>query len=125
MMERTINQYMERVTATENCGNKRLYYIGDRFLVIVSTYAPDPKIMGCFKRHGYIKEIPSMAFAVHTYYTDESGKCWERYNITLNPSDDGKHQVINPYFLREATPENERELVAECIHLAVEAGAIE
>ena len=115
---------MKRVTATENCGNKHLYHIGDKFLVTVSTRIPSYEVMKCYKRNGQIKEIPNTVLVIYTYFTDEKGQFKDRYNITLKPSDYRDYQIINLDFLREATPENERELVAECIRLAVEAGAI-
>ncbi len=124
MRASAVNKYMERVTVTENRRNKRLYHIGDKFLVAVSTRIPSYEVMKCYKRNGQIKEIPNTVLVIYTYFTDEKGQFKDRYNITLKPSDYKDYQIINLDYLCEATPENERKLVAECIRLAVEDGAV-
>lgn len=120
-----MNDYMALVTSTETRGSRTLYHIGDRFIVDTVKVDADLKseksLMNMWKRAGWIKKALPSYISVQTYYTDECGQCWGYYNITEKPSDDGRRRVINFDYLREATPENERELVAECIRLMVEA----
>lgn len=127
MATKTVNKYMALITSTEDRadGRRRLYHVGDRFTVEIATCEHDlsrsSDLMNVWKKHGYIAASLPSHLSVSTYYTDEDGQCWGRYNITVKPSDDGRRQVINFDYLREATPKNEMELVAECIRLMVKA----
>lgn len=125
MTANTVKKYMQYVTEIEERagGRRRFYYVGDRFLVEVSICEHDPAspsdLMNVWKKHGYITAVLPSHLSVSTYYTDEAGNCWGRYNITEKTSEDGKRRVVNFDYLKEATPENERELVAECIRLYI------
>ena len=128
MTNATINKYLAKVDRIEGSETHKMYHVGPSFIVETSTVSHDFKsrhdLMNVWKKAGFISKKLPTHISVNTYYTDEKGQCWGRYNVTIKPSDDGKRQVVNFDFLREATPENERELVAECIRLAVNAGAI-
>ena len=120
--------YLDLITSTEKQGTRTLYHIGDRFTIEAMTVTHDLNnahdLMNLWQKHGYITEKLTSHISIETYYTDEAG-CWGKYNITEKTSDDGKRRVINFDYLREATPENELELVAECIKLAVEDNALD
>lgn len=120
-----MNDYMALVTSTETRGSRTLYHIGNRFTVETVKVDADLKsknsLMNLWKKAGMIKKTLPSYICISTFYTDECGRCWGRYNVTEKRSDDGRRMVINFDYLREATPENERELVAECIRLMVEA----
>lgn len=130
MTAEKINAYLSRVTSTEaeNDGRRRLYHVGPAFVVEVSICQHDLSnrrdLMHVWTQAGYIPTPLSTSLDVRTYYTDKAGNCWGWYNITERPSEDGRRMVIDFGYMREATPDHERELVAECIRLAVEAGAI-
>lgn len=122
MTKQTINKYFQFVTKIEDVADTRtMYHIGDRFIVEVTRCTCDnsnPRsIMNIWKNFGYISAVLPSHLSVRTYYTDDAGNCWGRYNITEKDSEDGKRRVINFDYLREATPENEMELVAECIRM--------
>lgn len=124
MTTKTINKYMSLVTSTETQGTRFIYRIGNQFEVEVMPVTCDleskSSIMHTWKKYGYIKNPLPSYLAILTYYREKDG--WHgRYNITVKPSDDGRRQVLNFDYLREATSENERELVAECIRLMVKA----
>lgn len=127
MTANTVKKYMQYVTKIEDMAEsrRRFYSVGDRFLVEVSTCVHDPEspsnLMNIWKKHGYISAVFASHLAVSTYYTDEAGNCWGMFNITHKTSEDGKRRVINFDYLKEATPENERELVAECLRLYIKA----
>lgn len=129
MTKATQKKYLARVTDIEPiAGSKRTYYhVGESFLVEVTRCEHDLKDKNClmrlWKKYGYISEVLPSYIAIDTYYRDADG-CHGLYNITEKDSDDGKRREINFDYLREATDENELELVAECIRLAVRAGAI-
>lgn len=128
MTSATIRRYLSRVTGTEDMSEtRRVYHVGPRFLVEVTACHHDltsrHDLMNVWKAAGYIPAALSTHLAVDTYYYDDGGNCWGRYNITTKAGPGGEF-VIDFDYLREATPENERELVAECIRLAVKAGAI-
>lgn len=120
--------YLDLVTSIEKQGTRTLYHIGKNFIVEASRCECDLKspraLMNIWKKRGYIAEALPSHIVIDTYYTDKEGNCWGLYNITEKNSEDGKRRVLNFDYLREATPENELELVAECIRLAAEAGAI-
>lgn len=121
MTKQTINKYFQFVTSKETRGNRTLYRIGSRFFIEVSSVAHDlenPRdLMNIWKKAGYITAALPSHLVVNTYFYDVSGNCWGWYNVTEKPSKDGKRRVIDFDYLREATPENERELVAECIRM--------
>lgn len=128
MTEKTIRKYMEKVTKIEPCGeNRKFYHVGDNFIVETCAVRHDLEnphdMMWLWKKYGYTDKLLQSHVNVQTYYTDPDGRCWGKFNIT--EKDEGKiRRVINFDYMREATPENERELVAECIRLAVKAKAI-
>lgn len=127
MTANTVKKYMQYVTEIEERaeGRRRLYHIGDRFCVEVFTCQHDERnphdLANIWKNNGYISAFLPTTFHVDTYYTDEAGNCWGKFNITVKPSEDGRRQVINFDYLKEATKENELELVAECVRLYIKA----
>ena len=129
MTEATKKSLLSLITSTERQGMRTLYHVGSRFTVEATTVEHDLSsardLMNIWKKAGYISKALPSHIAIDTYYTDNDGNCWGYYNITVKPSDDGKRRVIDFDYLREATPENELELVAECIRLAVEDNALE
>lgn len=124
MTAKTINKYTSLVTSAENQGSRHIYRIGSSFEVEVTTVVCDlndpHSSMRIWKKHGFIRDLLPSYLAVSTYYREPDG-WYGRYNITIKPSDDGRRQVLDYDYLREATPENERELLAECIRLMVKA----
>lgn len=122
MTKQTINKYFQFVTKIEDVADTRtMYHIGDRFIVEVTRCTCDnvnPRsIMNIWKKAGYIPVVLPSYLVVNTYFTDISGNCWGWYNVTEKPSKDGKRRVIDFDYLLEATPENEKRLVAECIRM--------
>ncbi len=128
MAEATKKSLLSLITSTEKQGTRTLYHVGSRFTVEAMTVEHDLSrardLMNIWKKAGYISKALPSHIAIYTYYTDNDGNCWGYYNITVKRSEDGKRRVIDFDYLREATPENEFELVAECIRLAVRAKAI-
>ena len=130
MTKATQKKYLARITGTEKRGSRgqiTLYYIGENFTVEALRCEPDlsnaHSLVNLWKKAGYIPEVLPSYISIDTFYRNADG-CWGLYNITEKESDDGKRREINFNYLREATDENELELVAECIRLAVKAGAI-
>lgn len=122
MTKQTINKYFRFVTKIEDVADTRtMYHIGDRFIIEVSRIFPDLKnpdsLMNIWKKWGYIPAVLPSYLVVRTYFTDISGNCWGWYNITEKTSEGGKRRVIDFDYLLEATPENEKRLVAECIRM--------
>ena len=128
MKNATITKYMSKVTDIEEIGRHRVYHVGTSFTIEATTCEHDLKsrydLMNQWKKAGFIVQKLPTHISITSYYTDENGQCWGRYNIMHKKSEDGKRSVVNFDYLREATPENERELVAECIRLAVKDKAI-
>ena len=127
MNKATIKKYASRITHTETSGKSTLFYIGDNFIIEASQCFCDLKnkkdLMNIWKKHGYISKVLPSYISICTYYYNEKG-CRGLYNIIEKLSADGKRREINFNYLKEATPENMLELVAECIRLAVKAKAI-
>ena len=127
MTEATRKKYLDRITSKDTSGTRTVYGVGDNFTIIASRCAHDLNskrdLMNIWKKHGYISKVLPSYISIRTYYYNEKG-CWGLYNVTEKLSADGKRQEINFNYLKEATPENILELVAECIRLAVKAKAI-
>lgn len=121
--------YLDLVTSIEKQGTRTLYHVGDRFTVETMTVTHDLKdrhdLMNLWKKGGFIQKALPTHIAIDTYYYDNEGNCWGKYNVTVKSSEDGKLRLLDMDYLREATPENELELVAECIRLAVEDNALD
>lgn len=121
--------YLSYITEVRQCndGRRRLYSIGRNFTIEASRCEHDLKdphdLMNIWKKAGYISRVLPSHVVINTYYTDAEG-CRGRYNITEKNSEDGKRRVIDFNYLREATLENELDLIAGCICEALEDGAI-
>lgn len=123
MRDATIEKYLKYVTEVEKLADTRtLYHVGENFFVEVLTCPHDldypGDLMNLWVKYGYIQEPLKTHIAVSTYYFIDD-KCVEKYNITIKRASNRPGYVLNFDYLREATPENEKELVAECIRLAV------
>lgn len=97
----------------EDFGTTRNYESEDgRLLVVLETTEHDEgdrhDIANIWLRKGYVDRFMPTSLFVTTYYTEDDSSQMERFNpfIILNQ--------INLSRLYEATPENERALVAEC-----------
>lgn len=122
MTQKTIEKYMQLVTKTENPADTRtLYHVGDNFIVEATRVTADlsrkNSLMNIWKESGYIHESLPSYIVISTYYTDGDGNCWGWYNVTEKLSEDKKRHVIDFDYLLEATEENERQLVTECIRM--------
>ena len=130
MTDWDVGHYMKFVDYIEQQGNRRVYKVGDNFRVDVTTRKHDPKsksdLINIWKKAGLIPEALPTTLHISTTYTDSKGNSYYgRYNIMeKSPSDGRLGRMINFDALREATPENEKELVAECIKQWVEAGHV-
>jgi hypothetical protein len=108
------------ITSVEVSGIRKTYHIGDNFIVEVSTSKNDHSrhsLAKHWKKHGYTTKEFETWLNVSTYYYDEKGNCYGYYNPTVKIQI-GKnfcHPVIDFDYLLEATPENEKYLVCECI----------
>ena len=126
MTARERERYLDLITSTEKQGTRTLYHVGDRFTVEAMTVTHDLKdrhdLMNLWKKGGFIQKALPTHIAVDTYYYDNEGNCWGKYNVTVKAA--GNRRILDVDYIKEATPENELELVAECIKLAVEDGAI-
>lgn len=123
MLAQEINRYMSMVDSVDNpTPTRRCYHIGDRFTVEITAVSVDlankNDLMNIWKKCGYISEVLPSWLSVNTCYTDNAGNSWGIYNIAEKRG--GTRNVINFDYIREATPENELELVAECIRLFCE-----
>lgn len=118
MNTENMNHWLKLVSGTEELtGTRTRYYIGSRFIVEATRVKQDlsdkHSWMNLCKRRGYIdKALPSCIF-LDTYFTDSQGNCWGWYNIQRK----NHGAQIDFDYIREATPENELELVAECIRM--------
>ena len=119
----TINHYLKFVTSIDEVaeGVRWFYNVGDNFVIEVTKCTHDLKckndLMNLWKKHGYINKTMPTHIGINTYFTDCNNNCYGYYNITTKRSDDGKRNVVNFDYLREFTPENVNELIAECIRL--------
>lgn len=120
MTAKTVNKYFRLITDTDHqSATRTIYHVGPRFLVdVVRCQAKDTNLMRAWVENGHIPEALPSYISINTHYLDEAGRWWCIYNITTKR--DGARGVIDFDYLREATPENERELVAECIRLFCE-----
>lgn len=102
---------VEQVTPT-----RYMFYINDNFIVeaLIVNHDLNSKndLMRLWKKSGFIKKMFSTHICIDTYYTDKDGMCWGFYNITHTP----EHKIDFNYIL-EATEENIKMLVAECIRM--------
>lgn len=119
--------YLDLVTSIEKQGTRTLYHVGNRFTVETMTVEHDLKdrhdLMNHWVKAGFIKKALATHIAVDTYYYDNEGNCWGKYNATVKAA--GNLRILDVDYIKEATPENELELVAECIRLAVEDNALD
>jgi hypothetical protein len=113
--------YLKLVTKTEKLARCRTrYYVGESFIIDVTrieTTTAKNDIMRIWEKAGYIKKVLPSRIHIDTYYTDTEGRCWSYYNITVKRSEDGTRRVIDFDYLLEATSENEKYLVDQCIRL--------
>lgn len=121
MKATTQERYLKLVTSTEKQGTRTIYNIGDRFMVEVVHCPGDlenkKSNMNRWKNAGLIPAALPSYLVTHTYYTDTDGNCYGWYNVMEKLSEDGKRLVIDFDYMRAATEENERELVAQCIRM--------
>ncbi|MCD7919468.1 MAG: hypothetical protein LUG45_05245 [Clostridiales bacterium] len=123
MTTNTINHYLKLVSSVEHQGEARtVYHVGHDFAVDVSRVPHDltrrGDLMNLWYRSGCISQRLPSHLSITTYFTDCHGDCHgDLYNITVKPRAVGAGYELNFDFLREATPDNEAELVAECIRL--------
>lgn len=124
MTESTIKHYTKLITKVEEMAEDRRWfvYVGDNFIIEVTKIDHDltnkHDLMNLWKKHGFIDKPLTTSVSIHTYYTDINGNCYGYYNITTKRSEDGKRNVIDFDYLRSFTPENVRELLAECIRMS-------
>lgn len=124
MTTSTINHYLQFITKIEELaeGTRWFYHIGDNFIIEVTKITHDLKnkkdMMNLWKKHGYISEALSTHISIHTYYTDVNNNCYGYYNIQHKRSEDGKRVVIDFDYIKEFTPDNVNELLAECIRMS-------
>lgn len=71
-------------------------------------------LMRLWIEHGYASKWLDTTINVNTYYTDDKGNCWGRYNPTCRLSESGTRMVIDFDWMLEATPENVRRILDEC-----------
>lgn len=77
-------------------------------------------LMTLWVKHGWMPRFIDRALCVHTYYRDDEGNCWGRYNPQHKVAADefgDLHAEINFDWLLEATMENEQRLLSECERL--------
>ena len=97
----------------EDLGTTRHYESEDgRLLVVLQTMGHDEgnrhDVVNVLLRKGRVDRFMPTTLFVETYYTDDDGNQWGRFNPFI------AGWQINLSRLCEATPENERALVAEC-----------
>ena len=115
--------YLKFVTKIEEMaeGRRWFYHVGDNFIIEVTKCTHDLKskndLMNVWAKAGFISKKFDTHISIHTYFSDCNNNCYGWYNITERLSEDGKRKVINFDYLREFTPDNVNELVAECIRL--------
>lgn len=121
MTKNTIKKYTQFITSVEKRGTRRLYHIGENFIVEAMTCEHNLEnkndIMNIWKKSRRIEKALPTHISIDTFFTDKDGNCWGYYNVTHKKSEDGKRVVIDFDYLREATEENELELVAECVRM--------
>jgi len=115
--------YLKFITNIETMaeGHRYWVHVADDFLIEVSICYHDLScsydLMRRWKKAGYIKEMYNTHIGLNTYFTDCNGNCYGYYNPANKRSDDGKRMVVDFDFLREYTPENAAELIAEAIRM--------
>lgn len=114
--------WLKFVTDIEKMSDRRYYiHVGKNFIVEITICEHDltskHDLMNVWHKAGYITEKLPTHISIDTYFTDDNGNCWGYYNPTIKLSDDGKRSVVDFEFLREYTPENAAELIAEAIRM--------
>lgn len=116
-----MKNWTDLITKKETAGTRRIYHVGERFQIEITTCEHDRKnkhdMMNIWKKEGYIENFLATHLNVSTYYTDIGGRCWGYYNITEKLSEDGRRNVIDFDYILEATEENEMYLVGQCIRM--------
>lgn len=122
MKSTTIDKYLKYVNKIEQLAQTRwYYYVNNNFIIEVSVcehnLSNPNDLMNIWKECNFIDEVKNTHIYINTYYTNEKGECIGKYNITTRSK--GTRQVINFDYLLEATEDNIKLLVAECIRLYV------
>ena len=99
-------------------GQERRNGKGERLLIEVS-HCEDSKsknsLPALWKKHGYTPERLNTYWCLHTYVYDLREECWGRYNPQEKLSEDGKRLVIDFDYMKAATADSFRELLAETV----------
>lgn len=119
--------------ATQGVNDCVRWYKSDAgsFVVEIATCEYDHSknsLMSLWVKHGWVDDFIEKVLWASTYYTDDEGNCWGRYNPQYATEVDeyGEHRAVIDFgWMLEATPENERRLLEECERLMVEAKANE
>lgn len=102
-------------TQGEN-GCRRIYENEDgSFCVVISTITHHHGAysrMDQWVRSGLLPRWIRQTLHVSTYFTDAEGRCWGLYNPQEKRQ--GTRNVVNYEWKLEATPENEKKILAEC-----------
>lgn len=105
---------LKRTHGTNGC--RRLYESEDeRFCVEVSTITHHHgagSLMDLWTKNGHLSRWMEQTLNVSTYYTDDDGRCLDRYNPQEKRQ--GTRNVLEFAWMLEATPENEAAILAEC-----------
>lgn len=114
-MKKTVNPITGNRTYTEQVD-------GGELVIEVRTAKADRKsradLMSMWVKRGHLPEFINEYLIVDTYFYDEDGRCYGRYNPTEKRG--GAGRVIDFDWMLEATPENEALVVAECLRMAAE-----
>ena len=99
-------------------GQERRNGKGERLLIEVS-HCEDSKsknsLPALWKKHGYTPQRLATYWCLHTYVYDVREECWGRYNPQEKLSEDGKRLVIDFDYMKAATADSFRELLAETV----------
>lgn len=69
-------------------------------------------IMERMVKRGFVDHFMEKTLSINTYYTDEKGRCYSRFNPGIKQGG-YSGSVLDPDWLLEATEENERKIIAE------------
>lgn len=114
---------MEKVLIEKVCSTRAFYtfteknHKKEKLVVEITEMDADNtyknSLPNLWKKHGYTNKLYNSYLCVSCYCYNEEGYCFERYNPTIELSEDKKRNVINFDWLLEVSEENKEKLLKE------------
>ena len=117
MTDISMKSYMQGVTPTREYTGE---VPGGRLEVIITTQRHDlgnrRSTMRLWVKHGYLTKAMPETLHVDTYFYDDEGNCWGRFNPTAK--EEGGRMVLDFDWMLPPSDENEARIVAEAFRRA-------